>query len=125
MTPEPNPAAAPVQQEILSPETARDVAPQIPAAGRRPPRPKWLQRTVSVFVIVLCLELGLFLLIYPWTDAWTTNYFSLIMPLKFQPVWRQLWNNGFVRVAFSGLGLVNVWIAVAEALQMYVGDRAD
>jgi hypothetical protein len=124
MTPEPKPAAASVPQEIASTETVPGAAAgQMPAAGGRPPRPTWLQRAASVFVIVLCLELGLFLLIYPWTDAWSTNYFSWIGPLKVQPVWRQFWNNGFVRGAVSGLGLANIWIAVSEALHMYSGDH--
>ena len=33
--------------------------------------------------------------------------------------WRDLWNNSYVRGAVSGLGLVNVWIAMAEVFQMF------
>ncbi len=71
--------------------------------------------------IIFCLELGLFLLIYPWTDSWSGNYFSWIGPLRLQPLWHQIWNNGYVG-AVSGLGLVNIWVAVAEALRKYIGN---
>ena len=88
-----------------------------------PPRRSWFQRITSVLFIVFCLELGLYLLIYPWTDSWAGNYFAWIGPLKLQPYWHQVWNNAYLRGAISGLGLVNVWVAVAEALKMYIGNE--
>jgi len=90
-----------------------------PAAA---PRPTWFQRIATVLFVIFCLELGLFLLIYPWTESWSDNYFSWIGPLKLQPVWHEFWNNSYVRGAVSGLGLLNVWVAVAEALRMYIGN---
>ena len=36
-----------------------------------PPGSGWFQRIMSVLFIIFCLELGLFLLIYPWTDGWS------------------------------------------------------
>jgi len=99
-------------------------APKPPAPAR--PGGIWFQRIASVLFIVFCLELGLFLLLYPWTDSWSANYFSWIGPLQLQPAWHELWNNGYVRGAISGLGLVNIWVAVAEALRMYIGnDNSD
>jgi hypothetical protein len=94
-----------------------------PAPPVAPPRSGWFQRMASVLFIVFCLELGLFLLIYPWTDSWSGNYFSAVGPLRLQSAWQQLWNNGYVRGAVSGLGLVNIWVAVAEALRMYIGNE--
>lgn len=97
------------------------LTPAPPATSPQPRRANWFQRIASVLFIVFCLELGLFLLIYPWTDSWSGNYFSWIGPLKLQPVWHQLWNNSYVRGAVSGLGLLNIWVAVAEALRMLMG----
>jgi hypothetical protein len=94
--------------------------PPAPAPSR--PGGIWFQRIASVLFIVFCLELGLFLLLYPWTDSWSANYFSFIGPLQLQPAWHEFWNNGYVRGAVSGLGLVNIWVAVAEALRMYIGN---
>ncbi len=71
--------------------------------------------------IVFCLELGLFLMIYPWTDSWTNNYFSFFTPA----IWHEIWVKGYVRGAVSGLGLLNIWIAIAEALRMYIDSGKD
>src|SRR5579863_2445675 len=102
----------------MTPETRQPLpAPPEPL----PKRTGWFQRIASVLYIIFCLELGLFLLIYPWTDNWSGNYFSWIGPLKLQPYWHQLWNNSYLRGAVSGLGLVNIWVAVAEALRKYIG----
>ena len=114
MTPEP--------RQKDTPETSH---PESTATGPHP-RVTWFNRLTSVLLIVFCLELGLYLLIYPWTDSWSANYFSWIGPLNLQPYWHQLWNNSYVRGAVSGTGLVNIWVAVAEALRMYIGnDNAD
>ena len=85
-----------------------------------PPGPTWFQRLSAILFIIFCFELGLFLLIYPWTDAWTDNYFSVAAPDTLRSVWRELWNNSYVRGGVSGLGLVNIWIAVAEVFQLFV-----
>lgn len=104
MTPEPR---QPEQEVAVTPEA---------------PRPGWLPRVGALLLIVFCLDLGLFLLIYPWTDSWGANYFAWVGPMQWQPSWHQIWTNGFTRGAVSGVGLLNVWIAVAEALRMYIGN---
>ena len=84
-----------------------------------PPGPTWFQRLSSVLFIIFCFELGLFLLIYPWTDSWADNYLSLAAPDRVEPVWRQFWNSPYVRGGVSGIGLVNVWIAMAEVFHLF------
>jgi len=97
------------------PESAASAAPPYaPQAG-----PKWFQRLSSVLFVIFCFELGLFLLIYPWTDAWSDNYFSVAVPDTALSAWRAWWNNPYLRGAVSGLGLVNVWIALAEVFRMF------
>jgi hypothetical protein len=95
-------------------------APAGPNAG-----PKWFSRLSSVLFVVFCFELGLFLLIYPWTEAWTENYFSAAVPDSAVTVWREFWNNPYVRGAVSGLGLVNIWIAIAEVFHLFSGRGRD
>jgi hypothetical protein len=89
-----------------------------PAENERP-APGWFQRLSSVLFVIFCFELGLFLLIYPWTDAWTENYLSLLAPARLETGWRMLWNNSYVRGGVSGVGLVNIWIAVTEVFRMF------
>lgn len=84
-----------------------------------PAGPTWFQRLSSVLFIIFCFELGLFLLIYPWTDAWTENSLSLFAPVRMQAEWRLIWNNSYFRGGVSGVGLVNIWIAIAEVFQMF------
>jgi hypothetical protein len=107
MTPEPVPHTAP--EETPGPEQR----PQQPAGI------SWFQRLTSVLFVIFCFEIGLFLLIYPWTDGWTNNYFAWIAPGAIQAPWHEFWNNSFVRGALSGMGLVNLWIALAEVFRMF------
>ncbi len=61
------------EEPILQPDSA-------PVPLLLPPDPTWFNRLSSVLFIIFCFELGLFLLIYPWTDAWTENSLSLFAP---------------------------------------------
>ncbi|MDP9171665.1 MAG: hypothetical protein M3N54_13700 [Acidobacteriota bacterium] len=85
--------------------------------------PVWFQRVSAVIFVIFCLELGLFLVVYPWTDWWTNNYFSIAAPGRLLTAWREIWNNSYVRGGVSGLGLVNVWIALTEVFRMFTRSR--
>ena len=85
-----------------------------------PPGPGWFQRLSTVLFIIFCFELGLFLLIYPWTDSWGDNYFALAVPGSMQPLWHRFWQNAYTRGAVSGVGIVNLWIAVMELFRMFL-----
>ncbi len=84
------------------------------------PLPHWFHRLSSVLFIIFCFELGLFLIVYPWTESWTQNYFSAAVPDSVVMGWRAFWNNSYIRGGVSGLGLVNVWIALTEVFRMLV-----
>lgn len=57
----------------------------------------------------LLLEVGLLLILIPWSSFWDHNYFAELSPLV-----RSLVRNDYVRGAVSGLGLLNLYAAVAE-----------
>ncbi len=78
----------------------------------QPQSKNWYSRLTHLLFALFCLELGLFLLIYPWTPNWSANLFS-----NFAPQWHLWWQNAYLRGAVSGLGLVNVYIAVAEVFK--------
>jgi hypothetical protein len=105
-----------VTPDELHSEVKADTA---PAAEVDRTGPSWFQRLSSVLFVIFCFELGLFLLIYPWTDAWTENYLSLLAPARLETGWRLLWNNSYVRGGVSGVGLANIWIAVGEVFRMF------
>jgi hypothetical protein len=73
---------------------------------------------VAVFLSVLStLLVGLILVIAPWTSLWDANY--LLSPY---PVLRGLLLSAFTRGTVSGLGLVNIVLALHEARQHIMAD---
>ena len=92
-------------------------APPLPGAfaEQAPPRPvyHWYHKMSAVVFVTFCLEVGLFLLIFPWTDYWDTNYFSTLIP-----AWSAYWGNLYVRGAISGLGMVNLYISFIEIFRL-------
>lgn len=65
--------------------------------------------------IVSSLLVGVVLLLAPWTSLWDTNHF-----LGPYPLLRTWILSAFTRGAVSGLGLVNILLAFAEARQHWI-----
>jgi hypothetical protein len=72
----------------------------------------WRGRIFLVIFVLFCLEVGIILTVLPWTRIWTEN--SLLMGF---PQIRELLMYDFVRGLISGLGLVDIWMGVAEAVR--------
>ena len=94
--------------------------PQLPAAAETeqspvtpPPTYHWYQKVSAVVFITFCLEIGMYLLIVPWTESWDGNYFSALLPHM-----KTYWDNLYVRGAVSGLGAVNLYISLSEILRL-------
>ena len=84
-----------------------------PEPQRRRVEYRWYHKMSAVLLITFCLEVGLFLLIYPWTDSWDNNYFGAVAPGL-----RQFWGNMYVRGGISGLGVINLYISLAEVFRL-------
>jgi hypothetical protein len=66
-----------------------------------------MTRLFRVVWLLVWLELGLVLILVPWSEVWETNYFLYQYPsLAF------FVNNPFMRGAISGLGIMNVFLAL-------------
>ncbi len=94
----------PAEQPAAPPPPARDASDA--------PAPIWLQR-LSLFILVLfCIYLWIFVTAIPWwKDVWDKNMFFASHP--------QLWailRLGPVRGVISGLGLLDIWIGISEAI---------
>lgn len=74
--------------------------------------PVWLQRLFVIVYVVFCIELGLALVLLPWSTWWDSNYL-----LAHWPSARHLLQHGFARGAISGLGLLDVWLGISEAVR--------
>jgi len=59
--------------------------------------------------IFVCLEVGIFLLVVPWSPLWTGN-----LLLVYYPALRPLYLSAFVRGAISGFGVLNLWLGFRE-----------
>lgn len=71
--------------------------------------------TIIVYILV-SLEIGLLLLILPWySQFWEENFFLYLMTEKLNAGWLpSLITSGWVRGVVTGLGIINVGIAVRE-----------
>lgn len=95
MTPDPIPDQVPVESE---------------AAPTRHWRPN---RLVRVCFAIFTFEIGLFLVVFPWVDTWDWNYFQDLFPAL-----ENIWDEPSFRGALTGLGLVNIYVAVLEVVKL-------
>jgi hypothetical protein len=71
--------------------------------------------------VAFFIEVGLLLIVLPWSTFWERNYFGYAWP-----VLRPLLTNDFVRGAISGLGVLNLLAGFAELAPVFGSrDRHD
>jgi hypothetical protein len=75
---------------------------------------------MALLLTALFLEMGLALIVVPWSTFWDRNLFVDLWP----PV-RDIVANHFVRGAVSGLGVVNLAAGVAELVGLFARRRRD
>ncbi len=68
-----------------------------------------MHRALTILYIVFCFEMGVLLLVLPWVDLWSKNYFVGHYPLV-----SGFALNYFVRGAVSGIGLADIGLALYE-----------
>ena len=98
-----------VQQE---PPSGSEPAMSNNAEPEKRTAPVWLQR-LSLFVLVLfCVYLGVLVMVLPWWPRiWDHNMF-----IQARPWLAAVLHNGAVRGIISGLGLLDIWIGISEAV---------
>ena len=69
--------------------------------------------------VAFFLEVGLLLVVLPWSGFWERNYFAMTWPAL-----RELLTNNFVRGAVTGLGLVNLYAGFADLAIVFAGRPA-
>jgi hypothetical protein len=73
---------------------------------------RWHRRVLAFCLIIFAFELGLFLLVFPWLKSWELSW----VPVH-SPHFAKLWMSRYFRGAISGLGLLNIYIALTEAVR--------
>jgi len=95
-------------------ETARDSAP--PALPQK--KVSGLRRRLwAVLFAIFAFEIGAFLVVFPWMDSWTLNHLPSFFP-GHEIELQDLWDDAYFRGSLSSLGLLNVYIALRQALQL-------
>ena len=100
----------PEQQALFS-----ELDPQPELSGRTSRSthaPVWLQRMSLVVLVLFCLYIGVLLAVLPWWPRyWDGNLWLRAHPSLFG-----ILTQGWARGILSGLGLLDIWIGVSEAI---------
>jgi hypothetical protein len=108
----------PVMLNFVEHDPGSDSERKGPVLVMPPPRSKpsrwhiWRARLFLVEFIFVCLVIGILLIAAPWTLLWTNN--SLVAGV---PWLHEFMMNDFVRGLVSGLGLIDIWLAISEAIR--------
>ena len=78
-----------------------------------------MKRLWLVVFVLFCLEVGIILTVLPWTRIWAEN--SLLLG---HPQIHEFLQQNFVRGLISGLGLIDIWMGIAEAIRYREGPEA-
>ena len=62
-------------------------------------------------MVIFALEIGLFLMVFPWLSNWDQSWIPVHSPQL-----AGLWMSTYFRALLSGLGLLNICIAGLELL---------
>ena len=73
-----------------------------------------------LLIIALFFEVGVVLMVVPWSTYWERNYFVEAVPYI-----EAIATNTFVRGAITGLGLVNVLAGFAEIGSLFMSHGAN
>ncbi len=73
---------------------------------------KWHKRVLGLCLALFAIELGVFLIVFPWLRSWDLNW----VPLQ-SPEMRAIWMSPYFRGALTGLGLVNLYVGFEELLR--------
>jgi hypothetical protein len=106
-----NPDAGVSQADRLPVESKLQPVPSAPPEAQVTRTTVWLHRLSLVIFVIFCIELGMLLTVLPWTRIWTGN--SL---LAAHPAWQALARDNFARGVITGIGVVDVWIGIWEAV---------
>ena len=63
---------------------------------------------------VFALEVGLFLVVFPWQDSWTFNYFQ-----GFNSNFESIWDEPSFKGLVTGLGFVNIYIGLLQVIRLF------
>jgi hypothetical protein len=94
------------------PQSPESAVPVVQTPSLKPKR--WQGRVSTFCFAVFAFELGLFLVIFPWQDSWSFNYFQGVSPAI-----ENIWDEPSFRGLLTGLGLVNIYISLLQVIRLF------
>ena len=86
--------------------------PAAPPQAGPAPAPVWLQRLSLAVFVLFCFYIGGLLAVLPWSPVyWSHNGW-----LQAHPAIDRIAQEGWARGIISGVGLMDIWIAISELL---------
>jgi hypothetical protein len=79
------------------------------STGSRRSRQEGSRLLRRLLFVAFFVEVGLLLIVLPWSSYWERNYFALVWPALLPLI-----RNNFVRGAISGLGVLNLLAGFSE-----------
>jgi len=76
-------------------------------------------RLISIVSIFFCFEIGLFLVIIPWSELWEGNYL-----LNYVPAFRPIVLHTVFRAGVTALGGIDILIGISELRHLIRSLRA-
>jgi hypothetical protein len=96
--------------EQTSPENSGPTLVQASSVAASPVE-MWVHRSWIVIYVVFCIWIGIVVAALPWTRVWTDNSFVMSLPEL-----RAILKLNFVRGIVTGVGLLDLWLGVWEAV---------
>lgn len=73
--------------------------------------PLWMRRLSLFIFVAFAVELGMLLVVLPWTRVWSENTL-----LQAYPGVRAVLQADFIRGVISGVGLLDIWLGISAAV---------
>src|SRR5204863_2807068 len=77
------------------------------------PQYPWYQKAGAVIFAIFCFELGIALVVFPWSRFWNLDYLAIVPYLS-----RDILDSPFVKGAVSGVGVLNIYISLIEVFRL-------
>ena len=74
------------------------------------PHYRWWHKVSAVLFVIISFEIGVCLVLIPWSPYWNLGFLSFLPPA--------VWRSSYLKGAVTGLGFVNIWIALVEVFRL-------
>lgn len=78
------------------------------------PKRRWQGKVLTACFAIFAFEIGLVLIVFPWQDSWSLNYFQ-----DLSPTIENLWDEPSFRGLVTGLGFINIYIALLQVIRLF------